>query len=154
MRAAERFYIEHEWSGCAGSAWGTLTSATREGWEVAARLAAQLETVTALAADWEQMDSADRPPPIRMRLRTAAHHLRAALNRPSSSGSPVSPGPASAGPGQRSAGQAAGELTAGHEARETELHRIAQVIVDAQCKPYAAAEALLARGFQYPPRCD
>lgn len=39
--AAEVYYREHGWSGCAGSDWNTLTEATKDGWRHAARLAAQ-----------------------------------------------------------------------------------------------------------------
>lgn len=37
---AEGYYVEHGWSGCAGSAWSELTSAAQEGWRAAAREAA------------------------------------------------------------------------------------------------------------------
>ena len=35
--------------------------------------------------------------------------------------------------------------------RETVLHRLAQIIVDADCKPYGAAEAILAAGWREHP---
>jgi hypothetical protein len=37
----ETYYREHGWSGCAGSAWSTLTDATKDGWRHAERLADQ-----------------------------------------------------------------------------------------------------------------
>lgn len=50
------------------------------GQETAAEVRAEaLRPVLALADEWERLDSYDRPPPLRIRLREAARRLRAAL---------------------------------------------------------------------------
>lgn len=43
----ETYYRDHGWSGCAGSAWSTLTDAAKDGWRHAERLATCLAAAEA-----------------------------------------------------------------------------------------------------------
>ena len=54
LEAGEAYYTQHGWSGCAGSAWSTLTPGTKDGWRHAESQFSRAEKAEAALAEAEQ----------------------------------------------------------------------------------------------------